>query len=172
MRSSNPTTSLPPIVPIPAQWQGLERPLHLPTVTGTDCPASPTSELGRQHVRGEGPIRLSAEGGAFLQIGSTQSGFALPTIKPYWLWQPGFTSDVLLRGEDLRDRTPMLFSEGSFDTAPRTWKVLQRNPQSVGDAATAGWDINAHLAWVIAPGCYGLQLDSAEFSNVIVTDVR
>lgn len=169
---TKPTTSLPPIVPIPAQWQGLERPLRLPVVTGTDCPASSTSELGRQHVRGDGPVRLSAEGAAYLQIGSTTSGLALPTIKPYWLWKPGFASDVLLRGKDLRDGSPMLFAEGSFDTAPRTWKILQHNPQSVGDAATGGWDITAHLAWVIAPGCYGLQLDSAEFSTVIVTEVR
>ena len=174
-QTSNPTTTLPPVVPIPTQWQVLERPLHLPTITGTDCPTSPVSEFGRHQARGDGPIRLSTAGLSFLQIFpvATQVG-AFPTVKPYWLWQPGMTTDVLLRGANLRDGSPMLFEIHSYDARPtQRWTVLRHDPQAVpGAAATGGWDISADLAWVTAPGCYGLQLDSADFSIIIVTDVR
>jgi len=51
--------------------------------------------------------------------------------------------------------------------------VLKHDPSAVpGGALIDFWDISAHLAWVVAPGCYGLQLDSAEFSLVVVTEVR
>ena len=100
---------------------------------------------------------------------------AFPTIKPYWLWQPGMTADVLLRGKNLHDGSPMLFAAKSSDERPtQRWTILRHDLGAVpGDAAgTGGWDISADLAWVTAPGCYGLQLDSTEFSIIIVTEVR
>jgi hypothetical protein len=67
----------------------------------------------------------------------------------------------------------MLFPGDGLETPTRTWKLLRHDTQAVpGAAATGGWDISAHLAWVRATGCYGLQLDSADFSSVIVTEVR
>ncbi|TML12119.1 MAG: hypothetical protein E6G39_12365 [Actinobacteria bacterium] len=167
--------SLAPIAAIPTQWQSLERPLQLPPLTTSECPVSSSSVIGRNRARGDGPVRLLAEGNphALAVFSGSSNISSFPMVKVYWLSQPGLTADVLLRGQNLRDGSPMMFEdvEQHSPWPARRWLVLHPSVVSGGIAST-DWDVTAHLAWVTVPGCYGLQLDSAAFSIVIVTEVR
>ncbi len=94
--------------------------------------------------------------------------------KTIWAWPPGLVSRrvrVLVRGRRLDASGPMRFQLGpQWDTAPVTQELHIDTTQRVGSFTDSRWGTTVTLLLVQAPGCYGLQLDSARGTSTIVVE--
>jgi hypothetical protein len=177
-------TALAPVPEgIPA---ALGRPLHLPRfAAGMPCPVSPVKTYpagagfsGPYTAVGSGPFTLTGNGTVPVDFtppaDDSFAGTGWPGMKVIWRVGPEYIGPVLLRGERLDGPGQLRF--GSYTgtvgqgTPPRASFQAQAYPElgypgedSTPSATTYPSDIR-----VQTPGCYGLQVDGTNFSEVII----
>lgn len=133
------------------------RPLHLPSIpTTAPCPVSPETNLPTRGVEvngmpvpeygfGRGPVYLSGQLAWFAGV------FGMLVVSPT------YSGPALARGHRLDE------SGGFPFTSPAGKLVI---PEAKG---TKGWRIlGSSINQKVAPGCYGVQVDGSNFSDVIV----
>ena len=149
----------------------LRRPLHLPVVkSGTPCPVSaPGRRVNKLNgpVVGRGPVYLFTleqkavfryEGTRNRQSlfpGSRWAGFVLK-----WIGRATYQGPVLVRGRRLDGPQILGFS---YRPGGARFNALRLVPQH-----RPGWHYWGSYARLRASGCYGLQIDGTNFSEVIV----
>jgi hypothetical protein len=143
------------------------RPLKLPIVaSGSPCPVSPITLLGGVAPRVGAPLRLGfgntvGPQGAFA-FNKTVLDFATPPSSP----------EVLLRGSRLDAPGKMYF--GGFGVAPNQAVDISVTDLQGGQApfySDLQLSIENSAVFYTFPtsaGCYGIQADAVDFSEVIV----
>lgn len=164
----------------PGDWDTLRaRPLRLPTLPpGAACPAAAgrTVHEGYGPAIGDGPVYIVGMGvdGVLHAVGPT------PGAKDVTAWgyqfaifiiSPSYAGPVLARGERLGGGRPLLFNGGldQLTGFSPTTPILLRQLRMEGDPAFGSpWPSFPADLRMQAPGCYGIQLDGATFSEVII----
>jgi hypothetical protein len=151
-------------------WGSLHRPLRLkPLPAGAACPVTPTRRLdgGRLVGLGTGPVY---PGGFSFDRDDRQPGWL--ASKTIWTWPAALLERrvrVLVRGRRLDGSDPVRFQLGpQWDTAPVTKELRLDTTRPVGSFSNSAWGTTVMLLLVRTPGCYGLQLDSASATSVVV----
>ena len=150
-------------------WANLRRPLHIPHLAaGSKCPVSKVNprDFGGAGI-GQGPVDpgLAAHSGLLMATRDKQYGGPWFGDKVFWYVQPTYRGPVLIRGRRLdgpqivrfngQKRPPAELRIEAGETV--TWQG--QPPGSRGIASTVR---------VIAPGCYGFQIDGTTFSRVVI----
>jgi hypothetical protein len=188
--ASQGTSHHPVSVPLAPVLEGipaaLGRPLHLPRIaTGLPCPVSPAKTYpkgagfsGPYTAVGDGAFTLTGDGTVPVDFtppaDDSFAGTGWPGMKVIWRVDPDYVGPVLLRGARLDGPGQLRF--GSYTgmvgqgTPPGASFQAQAYPElgypAVDDrpsAVTYPSDIR-----VQSPGCYGLQVDGTNFSEVII----
>jgi hypothetical protein len=155
----------------PDTWTILKRrPLYLPVMAqDASCPLAAGRQVNPSlgAALGEGPlylVGLGEQGTVKVPVGRRDGEdyvlLALLTAAP------GFQNRALLRGRQLNGSMDVRFSASDDPAPPTFWQIT---PESAGMAG--GW-----LTWNIylrvhGPGCYGVQIDGPDFSEMIVFQV-
>lgn len=147
------TAATPP--PLPS---ALRRPLALPSLAdGGGCPRSGERLVSRVvgGVLGNGPVHLQAQG----DDGTFYLGDA-DTVPARWLIDPSYQGPLLVRGRQLGTTTAVQF--GSVQPAQEV------GVSDVDYLRTPDWRLLWIPIQVPGPGCYAIQVDGLQFSEVIV----
>ena len=154
---------------LPDGWAALQQvPLQIPTLTpGEVCPVVPGIQVNPNmgDALGAGPlflVGLGAQGALDLSQASQQNGEYSMLI--LLTAPPGYTTNMLVRGRQMDGPNAVLFFSRSVGSEPLD--QLQLTPDAAG--TSADWLTWSAYLVVSGPGCYGLQIDSAGFSEVIV----
>jgi hypothetical protein len=157
-------------------WHDLHRPLDLPgVVSGEPCPISPVdNRFDWEAINAFGGGGLGP-GPAYPVLGSPPAGdFYAPTEvdpgwfggKLFWYVSPRYRGRVLIRGAQIDGPGGMRFSASHH----RLLKELR-----IGPGETVEWSGQpSHSRGVPSgtivqdEGCYGVQIDGARFSRVVV----
>lgn len=156
-------------------WKALQRPLHLPTLRpGARCPASKLAPqvtgtaYGVEPAVGPGPVYpIIAPSGVTAYFRS--NGWRVwAGQKVLWFVVPDYTGPVLIRGRRLGGAQLMRFDDGATPSAQ-----IRLAP---GDSVTWTGQVpgsrgRPSYVRVRVPGCYGVQIDGMNFSNVVVFNV-
>ena len=116
---------------------------------------------------GRGPVYAAWGGGLTRFVsppppGSPFFGTAWSGAKLLWIASPSYEGPVLVRGRQLDG----LHGLGFTGDGTTVWNELQLSPRAArGRAGWRSWPSSARLQ---APGCYGIQVDGTDFSEVIV----
>ena len=154
-------------------WTALQQvPLQISTLgPGESCPVVPGNPVPSSFGQtvGNGPLYLVGFGqqgiAQMSEAASYQNGlYAVPMML---VAPPAYAADMLARGRQMDGPTDVRFSQDAGADPLDYWQLF---PGSAQDSNT-GW-----LAWdtyleVSGPGCYGLQIDGAGFSEVIVFQI-
>jgi hypothetical protein len=159
------------------RWTSLRRPLHLPKLAaGARCPLSRIdSRIPWKRVNifggsglGPGPVYPGLPG-AFLMATRDQQ-YKGPWFgeKVFWYVTPAYQGPVLIRGRRLDGPQRMGFNgrkraNPELRIAPHqtvTWDGQPRGSRGVPSGVR-----------VLAPGCYGIQIDGTTFSRIVVIRV-
>jgi hypothetical protein len=153
----------------PSARQLLERPLDLPPLLpGEPCPTTrvgqqPDAALGFIQGRGDvGPVGLSHAGllGYFRPPkGGVATDRSWGMQKVLWAVHGDVVGPVLVRGHQLDGP-----HEVRFNDPPERWLLLE--PQQ--DASPGGWRDYPGYTRLIAPGCYGYQIDGPTGTTVVI----
>ena len=157
-------------------WSKLERPLHLPRLKqGARCPVSGIDRRvawPRAHIFGLSGI---GRGPVYPGLGFQHGVIRATTYAPYggpwlgekvfWYVLPSYRGPVLIRGRRLDGRQVLGFNgnrrpDRELRIPPGetvTWQGQPTGSRGVPSAVR-----------VIAAGCYGFQIDGANFSRVVV----
>ncbi len=158
------TTALPDVWGILGQT-----PLHIPTLApGDPCPVAPDTQVDPSFgdAVGSGPlylVGLGQQGTVDLnQAADYRNG--LYTVLLLAIAPPAYAVDMLMRGRQVDGSNSVLFTLSPGSDLLGQWQL---SPDAAGQSET-GW-----LAWngyieVPGPGCYGLQIDGAGFSEVVI----
>jgi hypothetical protein len=176
-------TSLAPVPDgIPA---ALGRPLHLPRLaTGLPCPVSParTYPAGAGFSSdytavGPGPFTLTGDGTVPVDFTPAANdeflGTGWPGMKVIWRVGPEYTGPVLLRGERLDGPGQLRFGSYSGSVGQGTPPGASFQAQAYPELGYPALDDTPSPVTypsdirVQSPGCYGLQVDGTNFSEVI-----
>ena len=159
-----------------------QRPLSLPRLRPNQpCPIS-TGRLdavpsqpqifgGGGFWFGDGPVFL---GLFWKDRDQSQAIFRLDPIprdrnayraKTGWAANPSFSGPILIRGHALdSEETPLVFSASG-----RPDSVLHLTaPEGAAGPSPTSWSFWPTSMWVPGPGCYGVQLDTASGTDVVV----
>ena len=155
-------------------WQALERPLHLPPLgPGGRCPASALSSqvTGKKYGvgggLGPGPVYpILGRPGLVAYFRSDLGTWA--GQKVLWFVLPDYKGPVLIRGRRLGGAELMRFDNGLVPA-----KEIRIAP---GETVTWTGQVpgsrgRPSAVRVRVPGCYGVQIDGASFSEVVVFPV-
>ncbi len=156
------------------------KPLRLPSVgAGGTCPVSQIRSgvvPGRQYALGNGPVYLVVQNATPTLlynsapfIGDTSSG--LGGTRSIWAVDPHYQGDVLIRGQQLNGNNPLRFNGGlgQVSSNPQgTEPVLNNLVLNAQQAQNSSWASFITFTRLQAPGCYGIQVDGQNFSEVIV----
>jgi len=92
--------------------------------------------------------------------------------KTIWVWPEKLISQrtrVLVRGLRLDGAGPVRFQLGpQWDSAPLTAQLRLDTTRVVGSYSNSRWGTTVAMLLVRTPGCYGLQLDTANGTSTIV----
>ena len=151
-------------------WRPLHRPLQLARLEpGAACPAyrSHTVDHGRISAIGLGPVYPG--GFSFSRYDRRPAWLGSKTI---WSWPSELKTQrlrVLVRGRRLDRPGSLRFQLGpQWESAPATAELRVDTTRTVGSFSTSDWGTTVTMLLVHAHGCYGLQLDTAEGTAVIV----
>lgn len=142
-------------------------PLRLPAVAaGQPCPVSlPTAPgNGQAPLFGDDQVQmaLASAGGTVFFEGTPGGGWK--AIDVLWTAAPGFTGEVLVRGARLDGPDELAFGDpAELLRELRTGSESAQRPGIDGRSVLATTPVRVKTA-----GCYGLQIDSAERSSVVV----
>lgn len=155
-------------------WKALERPLHLPTLgPGGHCPASKLApqitgqKYGVGGGLGPGPVYpILGRSGLVAYFRSDLGSWA--GQKVLWFVLPDYKGPVLIRGRRLGGTELMRFDNGVTPA-----KEIRISPgETVAWTGQVGGSRGRPSAVrVLVPGCYGVQIDGASFSTVVVFPV-
>jgi hypothetical protein len=152
-------------------WAALERPLHLPTVSGR-CPVSAVDRrvdwdaaniFGGSGL-GRGPAYPGLGSGDFI---ANQRGGVWVRGKLFWYVLPSYRGRVLVRGRRLdgpRDEMRFEHMADSMRITPLTtvsWSGQVPGSRGVPSSVR-----------IKSSGCYGVQFDGATFSRTVVFRAR
>jgi hypothetical protein len=161
-------------------WAKLHRPLHLPRLSpGSACPVSAVdSRIAWRRVRfpgspgvGRGPVYpgLGATGGTLFATPDVQFGGPWAGGKVFWYVRSSYRGRVLIRGRRLDGPEGLGFNGNAlparelridrYDTV--SWTPHPRGSRGVASTVRAR-----------ASGCYGVQVDGATFSRVVIFSVQ
>jgi hypothetical protein len=163
----------------PKGWRALHRPLHLPQLAkGAACPVSTVDRrvdwahafiFGGSGI-GRGPVYpgLGSSSGLIYATRDTQYGSAWYGEKVFWYVLPSYRGPVLIRGRRIDGPQRMGFNgtrvaspELRIDTYDSVgWSGQRRGSRGMPSGVR-----------VLAPGCYGIQIDGTTFSRVVVVTV-
>jgi hypothetical protein len=145
-----------------------QRSLHLSALAaGEPCVVAPPKQVSPDlgDALGDGPIYLVGYGGAdgITSVYKLREDGGWYYLKTLWAAPPDFHGLFLLRGHQIDGPNELRFS--AVDTAPPDLQAVF----STDDAGStqSGWLPWLHYMRVRAPGCYGVQVDGLNFSNVI-----
>ena len=150
-------------------WAALRQvPLQIPTLTpGEPCPIVPGNQVSSDFgdALGAGPLYLvgfGQQGLADLGQGSYQNG--LYNLLVLLIAAPSTSGDILVRGRQMYGPAAMRFG---LDVGSDSLDQWQLSPNNAGES-NAGWLTWSAYMGVSGPGCYGLQIDGAGFSEILV----
>jgi len=153
-----------------AAWDALrQRPLALPSIkSGATCPQSTRRRVERVDgvAIGDGPVAvqgLDADGALHVAEAPLEGDDAVVPVR--WIATPAYAGPLLIRGQRLDGPGSLRFGGGNTqaELAMPAVSALQ-GP----DWRVWGW---GQPMVVGAPGCYAVQVDGTDFSEVIVFDV-
>jgi hypothetical protein len=176
-RPPPPTSSTVPPQPAPSATtpprtfpKALARPLRLPSLRSDgSCPATPPARDRRLWPSDPGlPALVLGNGPVYPVLFPNPSGGPDRRSSVYWIARKPLAGVAIVRGHRLgvpHDRV-------HFQDENRHVIAVE-----VLDPAAAGQADNGGLWWLtfllrVGMGCYGLQIDSAGFSEVVVVDFR
>ena len=163
------------VLRVPARYAALRRSLHLPVVKpGARCPVSaPGRRVNKLNgpVVGHGPVYLfTLEQHGVRQYEGTRNKQSLFPRSPWggsvlkWIGRPAYHGPVLVRGRQLDGPHALGFSYRPGGA--RISALLL--PAEHGHR----WHYWGNYARLGAPGCYGLQVDGTNFSEIIVFSAK
>lgn len=176
------TGELPRLTGGEVTFADLRRPLRLPRVgSGEKCPrthGSPGSRYApdfssETFALGDGPVYPMFTGPHAYQPDRPHRPVRLAElirkgdwyrVKVLWIGEPGQSGPVLVRGRQLDGAYPVRFGRG--DPPGRELRL-----GAPGDTPS-GWVNWTSTVALRGPGCYGLQIDGAGFSDVVVVAVE
>jgi hypothetical protein len=162
-------------------WAKLHRPLHLPVLTpGAACPVSSIDRRvawSRVHIFGgsgigRGPVYpgLGGSRGVLRATLDAQYGGPWAGAKVFWYVKRTYRGRVLIRGRRLGDPQPLRFNGDKLPAARELriepWDTVAWEGQPSGSRGIAS------TLRMRSPGCYGVQIDGATFSRVVVLPVE
>lgn len=161
-------------------WRRLHRPLRLPQLaSGAACPVSvvdPRVDWASINIFGGsgiglGPVYPGLGAGAHLSVTpDTQYGGPWLGGKVFWYVRPSYRGPVLIRGRQLDGARMMRFNGGSL---PHQELRIHRYDTVAWAGKPPGSRGVPSAVRVLAPGCYGVQIDGLRFSRIVsfqVTD--
>jgi hypothetical protein len=166
-------------------WELLQqRALHLPSLPASNaCPTTPFQLASHVDGGGDfGPTYLAFGSGPVYPIiynldptsGIVRFGVLSPgqgearQDKVLWIASPVYKGRALIRGKRLGANGDLEFSP--YNPQPGDLQFPIDTGASGADSALGWRDLPSSIA-IPAPGCYGFQVDGANFSDVIVFDV-
>ncbi|HYM15595.1 MAG TPA: hypothetical protein VEZ14_08545 [Dehalococcoidia bacterium] len=154
----------------PDLWHDLRTPLRLARLApGSSCPATAAHAIApwvgpAQGVGPAYPVGLSAP--VSLRGAPAQDGrYAIKTL---WVSDAVYTGPVLVRGLRLDAAGAVQFALGS---TPHVELRLPLDGSATTEGQDPGWRAWPAQTLVPGPGCYGLQIDGAGFSSIVVFSV-
>jgi hypothetical protein len=144
------------------------RSLNLPSALGSDCPVTAAQLLSptQPMTLGDGPIYAAGLGSSStLRISpdANDTRYQFGTVT--WTAMPDFGGKVLVRGQRIDQSGALAFYYPVDSNGPAT-PALALN---TSDVAQAGyWSSWYSDVLVAAPGCYAVQIDTRDKSQVIV----
>jgi hypothetical protein len=175
------TSGTATVAATPASTSNLaNKPLHLPSVAaGAACPVSQIHTgvvPGRQYVLGNGPVYLVVTNptptivyNAAPFIGDTAS--TLGGARSIWAINPNYQGTVLIRGQQLGGKNPLRFNGGLDQVnsnSQGTEPILNDLRLNGQQSQNSSWASFVAFTRMQALGCYGVQIDGQNFSEVIV----
>nr|BBH87305.1 hypothetical protein KTC_20560 [Thermosporothrix sp. COM3] len=172
--------TLTPTKPVITLQKLRERPLQLPTLPrGADCPTTSVHRFGQRIVMGSGPIYVVIE---------TIQTAAQPAILQLRRFDPHDANASALKDPEWRPAKALWFA----DTSKYQGIGLVRGRQLDGSAVVLfDYDLSKDLelpefthtpeeinrpSYIRinqqSPGCYGLQIDGSNFTDVIIFQVK
>jgi hypothetical protein len=162
----------------PGGWRALHRPLHLPRLSSPACPVSRVDrrvDWSHTHIfggsgTGRGPAYpgLGSSSGLIYATRDTQYGSVWFGEKVFWYVLPSYKGPVLIRGARLDGPQRMGFNG---TTTPNTELRIDTFDSVHWSGQPHGSRGIASGVRVLAPGCYGIQVDGTSFSRVVVVTV-
>jgi len=161
------------------QWTPLRRPLHVPKLApGARCPVSrvdPRIAWKRINIFcgtgiGRGPVYpgLGAHSGLLFATRDIQYGGPWFGEKVFWYVQPSYRRPVLIRGRRLDGPQKLGFNGGKL---PDPELRIEPGETVTWQGQPPGSRGIASGVRVVAPGCYGFQIDGTSFSRIVVVIV-
>jgi hypothetical protein len=157
-------------------WATLRRPLHIPHLSaGSKCPVSQVdSRVPWKRINifgvsgiGQGPVYPGLGGHSGLLFATRDEQYGGPWFgeKVFWYVQPSYRGPVLIRGRRLDGPQLVRFngkrlppSELHIESAETvSWQGQPRGSRGVPSGVR-----------IIAPGCYGFQIDGTSFSRIVI----
>jgi hypothetical protein len=136
---------------------------------GLSCPVSQgadlTSDLPAGSAFGTGPVHAvfaESAGKAFFD-----DDFGVwKRIDMLWVAEPGYSGQVVVRGEQLRGHGEVSFGDAA-EQAPSSQVVLDTS--QAAPLGQGGWTLLAEMPMRIrGPGCYEIEIDTGSTSSVFV----
>lgn len=150
-------------------WEDLRVPLELPAfAVGDTCKVAPASAVGGvASALGEGPVRPWGNG--VIQLAEFEPD---PSgdhwVKVVWLIDPAqYSGPVLVRGERLDDRMPILFATAPASD-PEGELHLSGDPDQSGGS---GWREYGSYTIISGAGCYAYQVNGIGIQDTVVFQV-
>jgi hypothetical protein len=167
-----------------------QRPLHLPTVAaGIPCPISPSHTFpagggftGAYVAVGDGPFTLTMSGKIPVNFNpqppDSYAGTGWPGMKVIWRVSADYSGPLLLRGARIDGTGALRFDHylGAIDSQ----SAVDGSPANGTAYPDLAYDTTSNVSTVTtypsairvqSPGCYGLQVDGTNFSEVITFQV-
>jgi hypothetical protein len=169
-------TMIEPVGAGPTPWAKLHRPLHLSRLApGAACPVSrvdrridwgPINIFGGSGI-GRGPVYpgLGGSGGILRATPDVQYGGPWAGGKVFWYVRPSYRGRVLIRGRRLDGPQ---WSRFNGRRVPPPELRIEPNDSVTWQGQPPGSRGVPSSVRVRAPGCYGVQIDGAKFSEVVV----
>ncbi|GBD16549.1 hypothetical protein HRbin26_01447 [bacterium HR26] len=145
-----------------------QRPLRLPELSADgECPRSPWA-FGL--AIGEGPVYLPIGPDGVVNLGGplvAEQEDGTYRFKSSWFVSPDYSGPLLIRGRQLDGSSTLrLASEGSSEATDELFLPPAIEGQATRDEA--GWTSWPTAITLSGPGCYAIQVDGADFQQVIV----
>ena len=158
-------------------WTQLRRPFHLPKLApGAACPLSQVDRripwkraniFGGSGI-GRGPVYPGLPSASFVATRDEQYGGPWFGTKVFWYVLPIYRGRVLIRGRRLDGPQRMGFN--GREVALRELRIERGQTVSWTGQPPGSRGVPSGVR-VLTAGCYGVQIDGATFSRVIVVSV-
>lgn len=154
------------------RWAFLRRPLQAPPPAGSGaCPsAAPAMAGGQPSFAGKGPVYTSAGTTGVVSYTKRPGEFETWGVQKFaFAIDPAYRGEVLLRGHQRYSHAPIGFGDGA---APAFERGLGLEAEAWAEGFAPGVRLYVTYIRFAEPGCYLLQADGTDFSQVIVLDVH